>query len=183
MREAVITPKVAVVFIYCDYRDQTNQTILGIIGSFAKQLLSQIRPIPPAVREVHEEMTKEQKSVNLESAEAIFKLVLQHFDSVYICVDALDECYLNTRKQLLQFLNRVTGTTLRLFVTSRPNIEPEVVRSLGNMLVSNMPIAANEEDIRLYLTQQFAEDHHPEAMDDTLRARITDMIIKWSQGM
>lgn len=173
----------AVIFMYCDYRDQSNQTILGIIGSLAKQLLSQARSIPKAVWDSYKQMAKRRKAVDLEFAQAILELVFPSFDCVYICLDALDECQTDARRQLLELLKTVTGTTLRLFVTARPNIEAALVTSLADKSISRIPITANKEDLKIFLSQQFSRDRYPEAMDETLQAQITDKIIKWSEGM
>jgi hypothetical protein len=173
----------AVLFIYCDYRDQAIQTIINIMGSLAKQLVSQARFIPTQVWDMHKKLSKEQRPIDLETAQAIIKLVLEQYDRVYICFDALDECQADVRTQILEFFKTVAGTALRLFVTGRPNVETELDRSLTDKQTSKLPIAAHTEDIELYLSQRFSQDRYPEAMDKTLQAQIKDKIIQWSQGM
>jgi hypothetical protein len=83
----------------------------------------------------------------------------------------------------LDFLRTVSGTTLRLFVTGRPNVESELDNSLVEKPTFKIPIVANVEDIELYLAQRFSQDLRPEAMDETLRVQIREKIIQWSQGM
>lgn len=173
----------AVILIYCDYRDQTNQTIVGMVGSLAKQLLLQAQSIPATVQQLFKGMEKEEKPINLDSAQAIFKLALQQFDCVYICLDALDECQPEARRQLLELFKTVTGTILRLFITGRPNVEAELANSFADRPVSKVPIAAHKDDILLYLSERFSRDRYREAMDETLRTQITDKILEWSQGM
>jgi hypothetical protein len=173
----------AVILVYCDYRDQAIQTIISIMGSLAKQLVSQARFIPSQVWEIHKRLSNQQKPMDLETAQAIIKLLLEQFDRVYICFDALDECQLDVRRQLLEFFKTISGTTLRLFVTGRPNVESELFNSLAGKQISNIPIVANVEDIELYLSQRFSQDLYPEAMDETLQTQMKEKIIQWSQGM
>lgn len=175
--------KIAVIFIYCDYRDKVNQTLVNLIGSLTKQLILQAGVIPAAVWDTYKTMERMQKPFNLESGEAIIKALLQQFDRVHICVDALDECQPEARRQLLEFFKTITGTVVRLFVTGRPNVEAELATSLADRLISKTPIVANKEDIQIYLSQQISQDRYPEAMDEILRTQMADKIIEWSQGM
>jgi hypothetical protein len=183
LRDAVGGLHIAVIYIHCDYRDKDNQSAADIIGSFAKQLVSQAHSIPVAVWKVYEPKAKQQETINLESAKQIVNFILPCFDCVYICIDALDECEPTPRIQLLDFVKKLTGTTLRLFLTGRPNIEDELLSSLRGTPLSTIPIAAKEEDIRLYLSEKFEQDRYPEAMGESLKAEIADKIVSQSKGM
>jgi hypothetical protein len=156
---------------------------VDIIGSFAKQLVSQAHSIPVAVWELYEPKAKRQETINLESAKQIVNVILPCFDCVYICIDALDECEPTPRGQLLDFLKKVTGTTLRIFLTGRPSVEDELVNSLRCIPLSVIPIVANEEDIRIYLSEKFERDRYPEAMGESLKTEISNKIIEQSKGM
>jgi hypothetical protein len=173
----------AVVFIYCDYRDEGIQTFVNIMGSLAKQLLLRARSIPAAVWKIHEGMSKAQRPMNPKTAKEIIELVIQQFDRVYVCFDALDELQPDVRNQMLEFFKTVTGTTLRVFVTGRPNVKAKLTGSLANKAISEIAIVANVEDLQTYLKERFSQDDWPEAMDETLQSLITKKIMEWSQGM
>lgn len=175
--------KIAVIYFYCDYRDRKNQSTVDILGSFAKQLVSQAHSIPATVWEIFKQKEARQDVINLEDAEKIITLIIPCFDRVCVCIDALDECQLEPRRQILDFFRRLTGTTLRLFLTGRPSVEYEVVGALNDLPISKILIVANEEDIRLYLSEKFSQDPYPEAMDDSLRTEIANEIVSQSQGM
>jgi hypothetical protein len=183
LRDSIGKLKIAVIYTHCDYRDKDNQSAADIIGSFAKQLVSQAHSIPVPVWEFYEPKAKQQETINLESAKEIVNLILPCFDCVYICVDALDECEPTPRRQLLNFLKTLTGTTLRLFLTGRPSVEDELASSLKTTPLSMIPIAASEEDIRLYLSEKFEQDRYPEAMGESLKAEISNKIVSQSKGM
>lgn len=187
--KASTSANVAILYLYCDYRDQANQTFVNLVGSLAQQLALHANVIPTAIWNIFKDTVKKKQSINAETLQTIVDTLVRGFDCVYIGVDALDECHLDVRSQLLRFLRTVAetgacaGTTIRLFVTGRPNIEAELAASMAGISTSNISIAANKEDLQIYLSQRFSQDRYPEAMDETLRAQITDKIIKWSQGM
>jgi hypothetical protein len=183
LRDTVGEFNIAVIYIHCDYRDKDNQSAADIIGSFAKQLASQARSIPVAVWEFYEPKAKRQETINLEGAKQIVNLIIPCFDCVYICVDALDECEPTPRGQLLDFLKKLTGTTLRLFLTGRSSVEDELLSGLRGISLSMIPIAANEEDIRIYLSEKFEKDRYPEAMGESLKTEISNKIVNQSNGM
>ena len=65
-----------VAYIYCDYRDQTNQTVVNILGSLLKQLLTATSNIPDAVTGVLELIQKEDKRLEKSDISQILKLVV-----------------------------------------------------------------------------------------------------------
>lgn len=181
---AIVSPlKIGIVYFYCDYRDKDNQTTVNIIGSFAKQLLLQARSIPAAIWEIYKVKAARHEAIDSETAETIFKLIIRCFDSLYICIDALDECQPEPRRQLLDFFKRLTETPRRLFLTGRLSVEDEVVSALGDIPMSTIPIVAHEEDIRLYLSEMSDQDSYPEAMDESLKNEIANRIVQQSQGL
>lgn len=183
LRKAGIRTHAAVLFLYCDYRDQVNQSFVNVVGSLAKQLGLQAPSIPTAIWELYKRMVNAQHPINLDVLHTMINIFVKLFDCVYICVDGLDECHPDTRRQLLEFFKTITGTTLKLFVTGRPNIEDELTTCMADKSVSKMPIVAKREDLQIYLSEKFSQDPYPEAMDMTLQTQITDRIIQWSQGM
>lgn len=174
--------EVGIAGLYCDYRDQENQTILNIIGGLAKQLIRKARSIPDAVWEVFKERTEENRPINLEAAQEIFGHMLRTFSLVYVCIDALDECEPQSRRKFLQYLKGLIHSPLHVFLTGRQNVEAEVTNALANLYPQIIPIVANEEDIRLFLSQKIDEDPYPEAMDETLEKEIIEKIVGLSHG-
>jgi hypothetical protein len=181
--DAIGKLKIAVIYSYCDYRDKGYQSAADIIGSFAKQLISQSQSIPIAVWKVYRPKAGRLEAINLESAKQIVNVILPCFDSVYICIDALDECQPETRRQLLGFLKTLMGTNIRLYLTGRSNVEGELLNAFKGISISTIPIVANDEDIRLYLAEKFEQDRYPEAMGDSLRAEVTNKIVDQSKGV
>jgi ADP-heptose:LPS heptosyltransferase len=82
------------------------------------------------------------KALKLEEVCELFLKALGRFYKVYICIDALDECMDNHRKQLLAMLENVLGDptlkqSARLFLTGRLHMEDYV---LANMTKFGPPV-------------------------------------------
>lgn len=175
-------PDVGIACMYCDYRDQETQTILNMIGGLAKQLARQARSIPDAIWDIFKEKSTENRPINLEDAQMIFGHLLWTFDPAYVCIDALDECDSQLRRQLLESLKALAQSPLRVFLTSRQNVVSELGDALTIFRTKFIPIVAKEEDIRMYLSQRIAKDPYPDAMDKILEEEIIEKIVGLSHG-
>lgn len=175
-------PEVGIAFLYCDYRDAENQTGPKMIGALTKQLMWQAQSIPQTVWEVFGTKNKAREAVDSEVAERLFTLILHEFKVAYICIDALDEYEHQLRIQLLRLFKTLSQTSLRIFLTGRQSVEAEVADALATPTFENVPIAANEGDIRMCVSQRIANDPYPEAMDEKLKDEIIEKIIGLSQG-
>lgn len=162
--------RIGLAFIYCDYRDRDNQDMCSLIGELAKQLLLQVPSVPDEVWPLFQKHT----AVSTNKAEEIIHLLQQHcFDRIYVCIDALDECQPNFRRDLLNFLTTLTKTTSRIFCTSRSNVVTEAKDVVGSLGLETIEISAHEADIRLYLEEHISRDRHKGAMDEQLQEAIT----------
>jgi hypothetical protein len=154
-----------------------------MIGALTKQLVRRAKIVPTTVLDLFRERDEEQRSVDEEDAQKIFGLVLNRYDTVYICIDALDECAPGSRAQLLRFLKAIDSPSIRLFLTGRHSAEAEVTSTLSSLFPMIIPISAAEEDIRIYLSQKLENDRSPEAMDENLKNQIMENLVKISQGL
>lgn len=92
--------------------------------------------------------------LNIKSAEALLAAALSRFVSLFIVVDALDECSETERKYLVMLLTRLLTLDgckcqIKIFLTSRP--EEDLRRLLGDH--SSYQIDANDtaKDIRPFV--------------------------------
>jgi hypothetical protein len=175
--------KIVTIFFYCDYVDRKSQTGLAMIGALTKQLVWWAQSIPAAVSDLFKNRDKGQRSMDEEDAKTIFSLILGQFDTVYICIDALDECEPESRVQLLQFLKSMDSTSIRLFLTGRHSVAAEVTGTFLVLSPKTLSIIAAEEDIRIYLSQRLANDRYPEAMNESLNNQIVEKLVSLSQGL
>jgi hypothetical protein len=154
-----------------------------MIGALTKQLIWWAQSIPTAVLDLFKRRSREQKSIDEEDAKTIFNLILGQFHTVYICIDALDECEPESRAQLLQFLKAMDSTSIRLFLTGRHSVEAEVTETLSDLSPNTISITATKEDIQMYLSQKLASDRYAEAMNENFKNEIVEKLVEVSQGL
>ncbi|KAF8463356.1 hypothetical protein BDZ91DRAFT_313566 [Kalaharituber pfeilii] len=130
-------PLIGITFLYCDYRDKQEQTLVHILGSFIKQLVLQCThagiQLPEVVRSTYKTAQKSQIRLDRRTGINLMKDFLQELGSTFILIDALDELQDTTRTNFLQVIDDIMHlkTNLRIFFTARPHVQEEVNRHLS----------------------------------------------------
>jgi len=108
-----------VAYVYCDYRDQTNQSLANILSSILGQLLTATTNIPEAVVGILEALQKDGKRLELSDVSRMLKLTIPQVATdpvgLFLCIDALDELEPRVRLGLLEALQSEFGGT-RIFL-------------------------------------------------------------------
>ncbi|KAI5811792.1 hypothetical protein DFH27DRAFT_475728 [Peziza echinospora] len=181
---------VGVAVIYCDYRDQTHQSVCNILGSILEQFLIPVMgpPLPPAVLDnVFRDLgtiARQRRSVVIEDITQMLRTTLAIIDRAFICIDALDELGPGVLYHLLTFLGRFQE--LQVFLTARPRVQPDVNRALGTDSEQySITIFPDEQDIRRYLEHALELDSKEKSgpMNHTLKQEILTTITENSKHM
>ena len=148
-----------------------------MLGAMLKQLASQ-RGIPKHTREAFKEAKMEFGCPGLQLPDMIgtLKRTIRSLGRVFICIDALDECTPNHRRELLESLREIVGVSpgVRVFLTGRPHIDDEIVEYFSGTL--RISLSPAYQDIMNYLQMRLNCDTNPHAMDKELRADIKRII-------
>ena len=181
-------PNIGIVCLYADYKDQSNQTLDHILGSFLRQLLTIAQdPIPDHVVEKLYKIRHQGKKVNTEDILALLKGQLDPLKRMFICIDAVDELEPKVRQQLFNVLKELATirTNIRLFLTGRGYVENEVQMHFNIAQRFKVIINASQQDIQEFVLQEIKADHYlnSEAMDEGLEKDIVDTITRKSDGM
>ena len=178
---------IGVVCLYADYKDQSNQTLVHIVGSFLHQLLTTAQtPIPDEIIQRLRNIQNQSRKAGIEDILTLLKIRLRQLKRTFICVDAVDELEPSVRQQLLSVLKEllsVTNPNACLFLTGRSHIKNEVMKHLIVTERFTVTISASEQDIREFVVEQIKKDTNPDAMDEELAKDIADAIIRKSQQM
>ena len=171
---------IGLAYIYCDYRDQTQQTTQNIYGTILKQLLRALPSIPEELTEILLKSHREKIPPELGQLRDILRITSKFFDQIYICLDALDEC--EHVDQLLSSLKQIPSS-IRLFSTGRKHVKSIVQRYFED--TQTILIEAKESDIRILIQEKVNEDRmkDPEIMDAKLEQDIIEKISALSMGM
>ena len=175
--------KVAIAYLYSDYRDQNAQTVIHILGALLQQFIwsKSILPLPQVVRDSLDSIKTTGSTPGKEELLTLLQTTVQNLERAFICIDALDELEARTRRELLQAISHLVthSDTLRVFITGRKQIQEEVQQ----LFRISVDIAAHPDDIRSYLKREIAEDENPAAMDEVLQSEIVSTLVDRSQQM
>ena len=174
---------IGVACLYADYKDQSNQTLEHILGSFLCQFLVSAPPIPEEVVKKLDSIRHQHKKVEIDDILTILKIRLHQFKRIFICIDAVDELEPKVLQQLLNVLKGFVSSDTRLFLTGRGHIESEIRKYFNIAQAYTAIISATEQDIKAFVEQQITDDLNSDAMDEMLAKDIVDTIISKSQGM
>ncbi|KAF2192363.1 hypothetical protein K469DRAFT_554719 [Zopfia rhizophila CBS 207.26] len=172
--------KIGLGYIYCDYRDQKEQTTENILGAVLKQLLGFLPEIPEAVLKLYGERVSQGKSLSLTDAVDLLGIACAQFSKVYVCLDALDELG-NLRGLLKQLRN--SHYSIQIFITGRQHVKSTVQEYLTEG--QSISITAHENDIRRFVEHEIGgpNDIEPDAIDEKLRKDIVEKVVDSAKGV
>ncbi|KAI9854922.1 MAG: hypothetical protein M1824_006491 [Vezdaea acicularis] len=174
-----------ILWIYCNYKQKSEQTITNLLGSLLKQVVLQRPNISDHVRGLHDKHSKLNTRPAPEEIVQVLGAELACYSQTFIVVDALDECSeeSKTRSNLLGNLRSLSGN-VSLLVTSRnlPTSETECDFDRKN----RVEIRASDEDVRCYVEARISSEprllRHVK-VEPTLRNLITETIVNNVEGM
>jgi len=174
--------QVGVAYIYCDYRLQREQTFETLIASLLSQLVDQKLTIPDAVQKSHNLHRNRKTRPKLPEYLALLHGVIPQFSSVFVVIDALDECDEGVRDRLLKEIEHFKRNA-RVVCTSR--YLPDIMKAFEDVRPW-LEISASESDMKKYIAgrveQEIRLERHIKA-EPALLQEIEDKVIELSQGM
>jgi len=172
--------EVGLAYVYCNYKD-TGQTGTSLIGSLVQHLTALRSSVPADV--IHTYQTHKLKGTrpNMPDFSNLLQSATKSFSTVYMIIDALDECNERERHQLLAELGKLPDST-RIMVTSRP------IPNLASELLpcTQLEILARPEDIRSYVIHQISTSQSLSKFvkaDPGLQDEILDVLVQKAAGM
>jgi len=170
-------------YIYCNYKQQIEQSVLNLITSLLKQLVQDHVVTYQRVKDIYKRHKKTGTRLILDDALSMLRLETEKYSKVFIVVDALDECSEvdGTRGRILAALRALTST-VNLLVTSRDlsSIAADFQET------RHLEIYARDDDIRKYIESRVPGesrlakhvDGHPMLLEE-----IVNRIVENVQGM
>ena len=163
--------------IYCNHKEQSEQTPVNLIASLLKQLIQD-------GHRVHDSLNALYKRHGLRSTRPslgeISELIRQEFGlyrQIFVVVDALDECqeYNGYRSRLIEELQRITG--VNLMITSRPHLD--IHDSFPDIML--LEVRASDEDLCAYINARMGRDKlsknvkgHKDLQDDIRKTVVAN---------
>ena len=173
---------VAIIYIYCDYGKQKEQTALSLAESVMKQLLQYHDSIPEKVQQIYQYHLKQKTRPKLEEVLEVTASSMAPLSRIFLIVDALDELgnSAKVRQSLLQHLRQLQDPHhFNLMTTSReiPFLDREFHQPRC------MDLRANPGDIRKYVEGHIGDLSKCVEKNASLQETIANTIVDCVDGM
>jgi hypothetical protein len=171
LQKSLESKDAAIMCIYCNYKEQTEQTVYEIIASLLKQLVQDRPMTSDNVKSLYEQHVGRGTRPTYDELKKAFQSEVGT-SNVYVVVDALDECLERDQGYLITEL-RSLGGAIHLMVTSRPLLSIEQLFHHATRL----DILANDTDVRKYIKDRIAHEYRLVLHVNTDRA-LREIIIE-----
>jgi hypothetical protein len=119
---------------------------------------------------------------SVKDLESALAQICNHFSNTYLIFDALDECdFKRHRKPVLDILDRLRTTSVRILITSRPH-PGDIKRKFDKD--PQIVIRADDADIKTFIAHRIDGDNDiSELVDEKLTEEIINRICIMSGGL
>jgi hypothetical protein len=180
LQETVQAQDVGVAYIYCNYKARADQTALNLLTAILKQLVQDRPSIAKPLSSLYDYHVVRQTRPSLDETMSALQSIFGNYSRVYVVIDALDECALGDRDELLDRLHSLQSKTdLRLMATSR-DISDVVERFNG---MPRLEVRADDADIKRYIIGQTKRLPRCIRRDGELQRLVQDKIAEAVDGM
>ena len=185
---SVVSASTGLIYFFCNHRDPKKQNFRNFIGNGLIQLLNQA---PQCMEDLKGFYTRETSGrggkPSTKSCVQLLKAFTLRFDTVFIVLDALDEC--NRSEEFIEGLDELRSTSFKasakVLITSRQEIGIE--RQIRNYLTGVISMTDYVKgDIRNFIEQQVTERvtlGKLKVRDINLLYRVIDSLSETANGM
>ncbi|KAK4078540.1 uncharacterized protein Triagg1_2871 [Trichoderma aggressivum f. europaeum] len=172
-------PHVGVAYIYCNFRQQDEQTAEKLLTNLLKQLAQAQSSLPEMVKDLYDKHEKRRTRPSLDEITATLHSMTAAYSRTFIVIDALDECQDLSRLRLLdEIFNLQAKTGANIFATSR--INDTIRRRFDGS--ATVEISADESDVVAYLDGQMTL-RRSDIINDDIQDKIRTGVLKAAGGM
>ncbi|KAF2143515.1 uncharacterized protein K452DRAFT_172055 [Aplosporella prunicola CBS 121167] len=196
---------VGISFAYCKYDKRQTQYLDNILPNLIKQLCYRKKRFPQNAEQIFQACDSVARQGTPDDYEKIFRYIVQDHTTVFVILDALDECPLSEyknplagRKNIIEFIRQSIATPgsetcIKFIVTSR--YEDDIQRAfMKQSKVFRIETRHVERDIKQYVEDTILVYCNGDqrnklqprlnfSLKPELRREIFDILISKSQGM
>jgi hypothetical protein len=172
----------AIVYLYCSYKRQQEQSPVDLLVSLLKQLVQQQPSLPESVKDLYNRHKHKGSRASFDEILKVLYAVVANYSRIFILIDALDEYQVSDhgwRRFLSEIFHLQAKAGASLFVTSR--FIPDIVKEFEGSIL--LEIRASENDVRRCLDRQM--QRLPRCVKEScgLQEKIKTEITKTVNGM
>ena len=173
---------VGIACLYCNFRQQQDQTPAGLLASLLGQLVQGQPSVPNSVKSLHNRHKTKRTRPSFDELSKVLQSTIASYSRTFIIIDALDECATSDggRGRFLSEIFRLQANTgASLFATSR--FIPEITEEFEGS--PSLEIRANDEDVRRYLSGHMSHLRPFVSRKPDLQEEIKNQIVQAVDGM
>jgi hypothetical protein len=170
---------VGLAYLFCNYKTQLDQNLPSLLIALLKQLVRSRPDIAAPVTLLYDHHSKQQSRPSRDELFTALSTVCSNYTTVYIVVDALDECMDQdgVQTKLVKRLRELqTMTEVRLLFTSR--FIPDIIEEFRSDPI--LEVRASKVDVTRFITGQWSR---LPKYDEQLKRTIQDRIVDTVEGM
>ncbi|KAL8893733.1 MAG: hypothetical protein Q9192_004980, partial [Flavoplaca navasiana] len=174
-------PPVGVAAVYCNFKEHEMQSLENLLAGLCMQLIQASLPLPGTLTNAYCTHRQGETGPSMEDILQIFEEVLKPLGTVYLVIDALDECLEEIRSPLILHL-KTFSPSIRLLVTTR--FIDGILSEFRND--TTLEIRANSEDLKRYIGSRIEGNSRLARLlqgKTALAHEIYDAIIAKADGM
>jgi hypothetical protein len=178
----ILCDDIGVAYLFCSYKAQSNQSAPTLLAALLKQLVQSRPDIAALVTHLYEHHSKRRSRPSLDEIFRALQSVCSNYTTVYILVDALDECTDrdSTRGRLIDKLRDLQArTAVWLLFTSR--FIPEITQKFQSNPI--LEVRASEEDVRRFVVGQMPRLPNCIQRDEELKHAVQNKIVEAVDSM
>ena len=113
-----------------------------------------MQPLPPKLQEVYEKHYQNHSQPNSEELRSVFLAIAKHCTSMFLVLDALDECSPDQRKELCEFFSNIIESSS---ATADPSLDDSAPACAGGSDGTQQP-SSSLGAIKLFVTSRKEPD-------------------------
>ncbi|OPB46596.1 ankyrin repeat protein [Trichoderma guizhouense] len=175
-------------YFYCSRSDAARRDPKSVYQSYIRQL-ARIDHYPTGMHksifDLYRKAKKEQRELSIPECKAALSELLRSYPRTTLVLDALDECEVGARKEIVVVLRNLATDAerpVKVYIASRR--EPDIERNLGSRNLIEIGTFYNKCDIEKYIEQEmekFGEEW--ESVSQGVREEVKRTITDQSDGM
>lgn len=172
-------PGIGIVSVYCNYKEQLEQTLVNLLAGLWFQLFERNVPLSDDVKNLYRKHMDQNTPSTLTEVEKILSTEIRRYQKVFVVIDALDECLAQSRTDLLTSV-RALQPQVNLLVTSRFN--DSIAHAFENC--PRLKIEASIEDVLTYVSSRISGQLAKLIKKDpSLAKEIQETVVEKAQNM
>ncbi|KAI0474545.1 hypothetical protein F4859DRAFT_514397 [Xylaria cf. heliscus] len=174
-------------FFYCDRNEEQRRKPLSILQSYVRQLSTTLKN-PECIRKQLQDFCRSARTngsdLGVDNCKEQLLESVNLYSRTTIVLDALDECEINSRLQILETIEYLVSRSrnvLKVFISSRPDRD---IRDRF-LKIPSIEIQAtdNQEDIKKFVRKEITKHGNWGGMSQELQDDIVKLLFDKSQGM